>query len=173
MKFVDLLPHEQYEYLQDKSFGLEKLYSQAKDDLVRLTIIRKSNNLELAHRLYSNTKYPKIRAILKRLLAYSSAKEHRKGSRMDLQKIAAMIKQIIPSNIKLTDEQMKSWAEDFAKLNENDKLVSNFAYAIVEHMKHKVTEDFPISYYFKIMIDAIAKEMGKGVDIKLPKIRSR
>lgn len=167
-RFVDLPPHEQFKYLQEFDLGVEKLYFRAKDDLIRLTIIQKSGNVVLARRLYRNTRYAKVKAALEPLIAQSAAGEYKGGSAVDLDKVSAIVKQIIAPGSKLTDEEMKAWAQAAEKLNQGNERVRNFIQMVIQHMIAKVNEDFPVSYYFKILVDTLAKKLAQGEDIKLP-----
>ena len=60
--FIELPPHAQLaEVNAQKNLELvEALYPHAKDDLIRFTIVSKTNNIRLAEKLASHTKYPKL-----------------------------------------------------------------------------------------------------------------
>lgn len=169
MKFASLLPYEQFKYLQGRDLGVEKLYFRAKDDLVRLTIVQKSGNDVLARRLYTNTKYAKVKATLESMLAQPAAGEYKGGSAVDLEKIAAIIKQIIAPGSKLTDEEMRAWAQAAEKLNQGNERIKNFVQRVIHHMTTKVDEDFPVSYYFKILVDTLARKLAEGEKIEFPR----
>lgn len=169
MKFSKLQPHEQFRYLQSRDLGIDKLYFQAKDDLIRLTIVQKSGNVVLARRLYGNTKYRKVKAALEQFLAQPAMGEYKGGSSVkDLAKISAIIKQIISPDAKLTDEEMKAWAETTEKLNQHNEKIRNFIQRVLFHMTNKVDEDFPVDYYFKILVNTLAQKLAEGEKIELP-----
>ena len=169
MRFSKLQPYEQFKYLQARDLGVDKLYFQAKDDLIRLTIVQKSGNTVLAKRLHGNTKYGKVKMALEPFLTQPAAGEYKGGSSVNnLEKISAIIKQIIAPGSKLTDEEMKAWTEATEKLNQGNERIRNFIQSVLHHMSNKVDEDFPVGYYFKILVNTLAKKLAEGEKIELP-----
>lgn len=167
IKFASLPPHAQYKQIQSSEEDVAGLYTQAKDDLIRLTIVQKSGSSELAQRLYHNTRYAKIKVALQSLFKIETPVKFAGGTVINMSKLSSITKKLIAPTDPLTNEEMKAWVENVGNLNKNNETVKSLTKLIITFMSEPEAEN-TVAHYFDIFLDVLSDNITKGTKIQVP-----